>query len=492
MNDLSPGWAEASIEDIFAVLADGRTLHQGWSPQCEKESSESEDVWGVLKTTAIQDGLFLPEYNKRLPDRMTPRPLIEVQPGDILITCAGPRARCGISCLVRETRSHLMMSGKMYRFRVPERCMDARYVAFYLQSSTARLAIDRMKTGISDSGLNLTHARFRGLPIPIAPLEEQRRIVAAIEEQFSRLDAGVVALERIGQNLKRMRAAVLQAAVSGRLVDQDRAEGTGTDLLATVAKERGGERHPAVPSADLAVPEAWAVASLEAVTDPNRTICYGILMPRTREGGTVPYVEVKDLRANRLDVSTLHRTSAALHEEFSRSELYSGDVVLAIRGSYDRALVVPPEVAGANVSRDVARIAPVPEIDASFIAAYLMSPPGLQYLHQRARGVAVKGVNIADLRSMPIPLPPQGEQARIVREIDRINSILEELESVLDSERARSTTIRSAILASAFTGNLVPQDPTDEPASMLLQRIATERASSNGHTPRRGRKRAML
>src|SRR6266849_530888 len=113
---------------------------------------------------------------------------------------------------------------------------------------------------------------------------------------------------------------------------------------------------------------------------------------------------------------------------------------------------------GVNVSRDVARIAPLPGIDASFVAAYLMSPPALQYLRQRARGVAVKGVNIAVLRSMPIPLPPQEEQNRIVGELDRINSIIGELESVLDSERARSAIIRSSILAAAFSGNLVPQD----------------------------------
>jgi type I restriction enzyme, S subunit len=193
-----------------------------------------------------------------------------------------------------------------------------------------------------------------------------------------------------------------------------------------------------------------------------------------------------------LDVATLHRTSAALHKEFSRSVLISGDVVLAIRGSYDRALVVPPGVAGANMSRDVARIAPLPGIVPSFLAAYLVSPPALQYLRQRARGVAVKGVNIADLRSMPIPVPPEDEQKRIVGEIDRITSIFWELESVLDAARATAAALRSSILASAFSGKLVPQDPADEAASSLLKRIAAQRASSNGRKPERGRKPPVL
>ena len=86
--ELPPGWMTATIEDLFAPLEDGRTLHQSWSPQCEKGL-----VWGVLKTTAIQSGAFLPQHNKRLPADRLPRPLIEVREGDILITCAGPRAR---------------------------------------------------------------------------------------------------------------------------------------------------------------------------------------------------------------------------------------------------------------------------------------------------------------------------------------------------------------------------------------------------------------
>lgn len=117
-----------------------------------------------------------------------------------------------------------------------------------------------------------------------------------------------------------------------------------------------------------------------------------------------------------------------------------------------------------------------------------MSPPALQYLRERARGVAVKGVNIADLRSMPIPIPPEREQRRIVRELDRMNSILDDLESVLDSERTRSTSLRSSILAAAFSGKLVMQNPSDEPASVLLERIAAERGSSNGQRPTRTRK----
>src|SRR6266852_1432724 len=128
MSDLPRGWANARIDELLCPLSDGRIMHQGWSPQCEKEPSPSEDVWGVLRTTSIQPGSFREQHNKRLPDKLIPRPLIEVSAGDILITCAGPRSRCGVACLVRITRPRLMMSGKMYRFRVPSECVEARFV----------------------------------------------------------------------------------------------------------------------------------------------------------------------------------------------------------------------------------------------------------------------------------------------------------------------------------------------------------------------------
>ena len=91
------------------ALEDGRTLHQGWSPLCEKTPAPTDEDWGVLKTTAIQAGAFLPEHNKHLPKHLAPRPQTEVKTGDILITCAGPRVRCGVACMVRHPRARLMI-----------------------------------------------------------------------------------------------------------------------------------------------------------------------------------------------------------------------------------------------------------------------------------------------------------------------------------------------------------------------------------------------
>lgn len=93
MSDLPKSWALVNIEDTLLPFENGQTLRQGWSPQCERYPAPTENDWGVLKTTAIQDGEFQSEHNKKLPSKLEPDPLLEVEQGDLLLTCAG-RQHC--------------------------------------------------------------------------------------------------------------------------------------------------------------------------------------------------------------------------------------------------------------------------------------------------------------------------------------------------------------------------------------------------------------
>ena len=170
--------------------------------------SPDEETWAVVKTTAIQAGWFDDTQHKELPHTLTPRPGIEIRRGDLLITCAGPRSRCGVPTLVRKTRPRLMMSGKMYRFR-PAEALDPEFLEKWLLSPEAQKRIDDMKTGISDSGLNLTHGRFVQLPVPVPTLKVQRRIVEILEAHLSRLDAAQRSLRVAASRQRAWRKAVL-------------------------------------------------------------------------------------------------------------------------------------------------------------------------------------------------------------------------------------------------------------------------------------------
>lgn len=498
-------WAEVIIDELLEPLPDGRVLHHGWSPQCEAEPSTSDDEWGVLKTTAVQDGLYLEEHNKRLPASLTPRQHLEVKTGDILITCAGPRNRCGVPCLVRHTRPKLILSGKMYRFRVNESVMDGAFLEGYLRAKDTQTAIDGMKTGISDSGLNLTHGRFFRLKVPVAPLNEQRRIVAKIEELFSDLDAGVAALQRAKANLKRYRAAVLKAAVEGKLSEEWRAKHPAKEpasaLLARILQERrqkweadqlakfaavGKEPpknwrekyvEPSPPDVSRLpqLPDSWCWGSLEQITSAARPICYGILMPKENVPVGVLYVKVKDIKGDRIDILGLHRTRPEIAAEFSRASLRSGDLLLSIRGTYGRVAEVPPELDGGNITQDTARLDVSRNMNLEFAATALRSSLCQMYFMRIARGVAVKGVNIADVRLCPIPICPIQEQVRIVTEVSEKLSQIEAAELEITHSLIRASRLRQSILKQAFEGKLVPQDPNDEPASVLLERLQANR-----------------
>jgi type I restriction enzyme S subunit len=276
---LPEGWAWAKIESVLAPMEGARIIHHGWSPQCEVSPSGSVDVWGVLKTTAVQPGTFLAHENKALPSHLVPRANLEVRAGDLLLTCAGPRARCGVACLVRETRPRLIFSGKMYRFRPAPEVMDSGFLEAFLQTSHAWRAIDQMKTGGSDSGLNLTHDRFRQLLVPVAPLDEQRRIMRRMDLLFGEVVEGEEALTSLRNGLDIFRRAVVKAAVAGELTKDWRATNPvsedGTDLVAGIAKTRSAKRTPQIiskspafakqpdPSTLPELPNGWAWATLD-------------------------------------------------------------------------------------------------------------------------------------------------------------------------------------------------------------------------------------
>jgi type I restriction enzyme S subunit len=496
MTELPSGWTMANMEQVFARLQDGRTLHQGWSPRCEKVPSESDDTWGVLKTTAIQPGVFLPQHNKALPTRLEPRPLIEIHPGDILVTCAGPRARCGVSCLVGETRPRLMMSGKMYRFRVPTEHVDARFIAFYLQTTRAWADIDRIKTGGSDSGLNLTHARFRELQIPVAPITEQRKIVAAIEEQFSRLDAGVAGLERVQQNLKRMRAVVLRSAVTGRLVPQHPADGDARCLLEAATDAR----HTAITKSGRKVgaplgfstdglpqlPESWHWASLDALAE----VVGGATKDSKRETGSdlveVPYLRVANVQRGYLDLNRV-ATIRASPKDIERLRLVSGDVLFNEGGDRDklgRGWVWEGQIDPCIHQNHVFRARLYHPVIDPRLLSWHGNTFGQEWFSKGGKQTTnLASVSKTTLRSFPVPVPPLAEQGRIVKAVESELSVLDAIENIVRINKGRSGHLRSAILSSAFSGELVPQDSNAESASRLLERIATEHASSDEQKP---------
>lgn len=356
---------------------------------------------------------------------------------------------------------------------------------------------------------------IRAYAIPLAPLPEQRRIVAEIEKQLTRLDAAVEALKRSRANLQRYRASVLKAACEGRLVPNEaelaRAESRDyepTDvLLQRILKERRAKweaaglakmkakvkapkddrwraKYTAATSPEVdrlpAVPDGWTWASvqqlasltLNSVTDGPfgsnlKTAHYTESGPRVIRLQNIGDGVFVDEHAH---ISSQHFASLAKHR------VHAGDLVIAALGERPpRACVIPSSVGPAIVKADCVRFKPNDELALPSYLNYALNSDGTRTRTAAiVHGVGRPRLNLGEIKSIALPLPPLDEQHRIVVEVERRLSVIEEIKALVDINLKRAERLRQSILKRAFEGKLVPQDPSDEPASVLLERIRAE------------------
>jgi type I restriction enzyme S subunit len=175
-------WRWVRLNELVSVI------DSGWSPACDGEPTSDESEWGVLKTTAVQTMYFDQKAHKRLPSNLKPRPEAEAKTGDLLITRAGPQNRVGISCLVKSIRPRLMISDKIIRFHLIEPFLFEEFIVLCLNAGESQSHIERAKSGMAASQMNISQVKFRLTPIPIPPLGEQKRIVSKVTELMTLCD----------------------------------------------------------------------------------------------------------------------------------------------------------------------------------------------------------------------------------------------------------------------------------------------------------------
>ncbi|MBI3802005.1 MAG: restriction endonuclease subunit S, partial [Deltaproteobacteria bacterium] len=320
----------------------------------------------------------------------------------------------------------------------------------------------------------------------LVPFNEQRRITDKLDTVLARVDACRERLDRVPAILKRFRQSVLAAATSGKLTEEWRDANPSKVDAAQLAEKvhsahesAGGHKagNAAPPTEDVhdlsadMFPHCWALLTLRDLVLPDRPITYGILKPGPELESGVPYVRVADFPNEKLNLSTIRRTSPEMDQEFKRSRLRNGDLLLSIRGTVGRLIVIPAELDGANITQDSARLSIQPSVNSDFVLWYLRSDLAQARMKGATKGVAVRGINIGDVRALQVPLPSRQEQHEIVRRVESLFAYTDRLEARYTAARAQVERLTQALLAKAFRGELVPQDPNDEPASVLLERI---------------------
>lgn len=192
-------------------------MGQGWSPKCIRTPILNDDEWAVITTTAVQPLNFFYEENKKLPENLEARPKHELNIGDILITRAGPRSRCGVCCMVKKTKKKLMNCDKVYRIIVKRDMILSEYLEVVLNSPAFQKEIAFCKTGGSDSGVNLTQDRFLNIRIPVPEIDVQNKILSDIASRISVCDSIEKTVDTALQQAEAMRQSILKQAFEGRL-----------------------------------------------------------------------------------------------------------------------------------------------------------------------------------------------------------------------------------------------------------------------------------
>ena len=349
---------------------------------------------------------------------------------------------------------------------------------------------------------HITKPKFNNSVIPLPPLAEQRRIVAEIETQFTRLDASVAALRRAQANLKRYRASVLKDACEGRLVltEEELARSEGREyepadvLLERILAERrarwesqekqGGKyREPSAAdtSALPELPEGWVWASLEAISELKGGVTKGQRYASEQTLREVPYLRVANVQRGFLDLDRV-TTIETSEENIERLQLKAGDVLFTEGGDRDklgRGWVWKGEIEGCIHQNHVFRARPFTNSVIPEFVSWWGNSFGQDFFSRFGKQTTnLASINLTVLSQFPIPLPPLAEQRRIVAEVERRLSVAQQAEATVEASLARGERLRQSILKQAFSGKLVSQDPDDEPASALLERIRAEREAA--------------
>lgn len=487
-------WSLVALEDIAADISPG--FASG------KHNSDGTGIPHLRPMNVDRDGQIDLNVIKSVAESNG----IELRAGDVLFNNTNSAELIGKTAVVSNRETGFAFSNHMTRVR-PEFCIDSVFLARQLHFLWMSGYMKHRCTNHVNQASISSKALAKTIPFLLPPSSEQTRIVAKLEELLSDLDAGVAELKTAQKKLGQYRQSLLKAAVKGALTAEWRANNTptetGAQLLERILNERRArweakqlakfteqgkkppkdwqKKYPEPVQPDTSdlpeLPEGWVWARIDQAG--------GVQLGRQRAPqfhsgeNMVPYLRVANVFEERIDISDVMEMHFSKQDEEAYL-LSPGDILLNEGQSLElvgRPAIYRGELPRACFTNTLVRF----RAEDSVLAEYAMAV-FLHYMHSgRFRKIAKITTNIAHLGAgrfaeLEFPLPPITEQTEIVLMLQAAMAELQRLSAAITLALKQSTAQRQNILRAAFAGELVPQDPNDEPASRLLERIRAERA----------------
>ena len=446
-DEVPPGWRRTTLGEIGEYI-NGRGF---------KKSEWAEQGLPIIRIQNLTGtGKEQNYYDGEIDERNV------VNPGDLLISWAatlgaylwaGPRA--ALNQHIFKVRSFV----------------DKKFHYYLMQHILGDLYRQTHGSGM----VHITKSKFDSMPIVVPETEyQQKRIVAEIEKQFSRLDEAVANLKRVKANLKRYKAAVLKAAVEGRLVETEaevaRREGrsyeTGAQLLQRILETRrskwqgkGQYKGPTAPDTTglPELPEGWVWASVDQLAAPVlNSITDGpfgsnLKTEHYQESGP-RVIRLQNIKDGEFADEYAH-ISPTHFERLRKHEIQAGDLVIATLGDNPpRACIIPAFVGAAIVKADCIRFKPHSALTVAYLNAALNCQPTRKRVKNVLHGIGRPRLSLGEIRAIALPIPPETEQYRIVAEVDHRQSLLREIEAQVDTNFKRAERLRQSILGKAYAG----------------------------------------
>ncbi len=457
MSELPEGWAAATLNELLG--AGGLFSDGDW---VESKDQDPDGSNRLLQLADIGDGFFVNKSSRFVNDeKFSSLNCTEIKEGDVLI--ARMPDPLGRACLMPAMPQRCLTVVDVAVFRVGESGISNKWLMHFLNSSPVRREIELNSSGTTRK--RISRGKLGEIVLPIPPIAEQARIAAKLDELLAQVDTLKARIDGIPALLKRFRQSVLAAAVSGRLTEE----------------WHGGTRKSLEHQ-----PFDYPVRRLGILA---RFIDYRGKTPEKVDSG-IPLITAKNIRPGYISREP---------REFIRPEAYEGwmtrgipkigDVVITTEAPLGNVAVIDIDEKFALAQRAIC-LQFHEGFMSSFAAIALQSPPLQEALARRSTGTTVKGIKASVLKEIELPDPGIDEQTEIVRRVEQLFAFADQLEARVKAAQVRIDRLTQSILAKAFRGELVPQDPNDEPASVLLERIKAQRAAVP--KAKRGRRAATL
>lgn len=495
--DLPSGWERVPLREIAEI-----------NPGLEIRIEDDEEHVNFVPMRAVEPegaGLLRPEVRTY---GEVKKGYTVFRSGDVITAKITPCMENGKTTVVPELPDSICFGSTEFHVIRPETGVDPRWISnFLLQHEIRRLAQRSMAGGVGQ--MRVPGSFVEELNIPVPPQAEVQRIFAELDELLPDLDKAVASLERVQEKLALYRAAVLKVAIEGNLTAEWRhhhpALEPAAELLNRVLDARRNHweeeqlrkfahagtvpqknwkakyREPVGPDVTHlpTLPKEWCWASLDQLSLEIRNGCS--IKPSAEKG--VPILRISAVRPLSLNLDDVRYLSDK--PEYEEFRVESGDILFT-RYNGTKSLVavcaVVPALSSVILHPDkLIRARLVNGINGQFIAIAANVRSSRQFLEARIRTTAGQaGVSGSDLRQMPVPLAPLAEQEIVAGEVADQLSIIEHLETDLQSKLKGALAIRESVMQRSFNGQLVAQHLTDEPASELMKRIAAAREQRAG------------